>query len=367
MKSKLISIPQINSVNKYQDELYKIHSSNENGINIRKEINFEKNKVISVDLEDERDLEILKSFAGQSDVIVEDNQILSIPKPVKSSGFLETIKSFFLVEKDYYPNKPINLNHRIKYKINVVAVLDTGLSDNIINIQGSVYQGINTCGAGNPTIDITDKQGHGTFVSSIVCWNNAGLCLYPIKVLGDEGKGSLDDIAEGLQYALVKADVINMSLGGGGYSQIFHNIIKEVTSKGIIICCASGNEGGSVSYPAAYPECIPVGSYNQYNKISSFSNFGPEMVKGLVAPGENISGLGLDGVSMVKMSGTSMATPYVSGCCSMMKYIDNSINTETARELFKQSCNKIKGVSEEMQGYGRLDPHTLIDILFKNF
>lgn len=413
MGSKIIQINKSNKSNKIQAEIYRIHNSEDNTVHIRKDVDFNKFRTISVDVNNQQDEEILDQFVKSSpDAIVEDNQILKIQTcqpSIKNSvrRFWDRFTSFFHkpqsdtnnISNIPYPEYDIppisDIKKKNEYIVDtrlwgifasrcsyvwdkgytgrgiVVAVLDTGLTNNPTPaFQNRILEGVNTCGSGKPTSDTTDKQGHSSNCSGIIGMNYNKLfgvapecTILPIKVLGDEGVGSLDDIAEGLKYAMdLGADICSMSLGGGGYSQIFHNIIKEVTSKGIIIVCASGNETSAVGYPAAYPECIPVGAYNKYNKISYFSNFGPEMSGGLIAPGEDIIGIHIDGVHESVMSGTSQATPHVSGTCALLKQISKKcVTPEIARQALANGAVKILGVNVENQGNGKLDvPNTIL-------
>jgi len=412
MGSKIIQINKSNKSNKIQAEIYRINNSEDNTVHIRKDIDFNKFRTISVDVDNKQDEELLNNFVKSSpDIIVEDNQILKIQTcqpSIKNSirRFWDKFTSFFHkpqldtnnINNIPYPEYDLPSILDIKKKNEfivdtrlwgvfasrcsyawekgytgrgiVVAVLDTGLTNNPTPaFQNRVLEGVNTCGSGKPTSDTTDQNNHGSNCSGIIGMNYNKLfgvapecTVLPIKVLGNEGNGSLDDIAEGLKYAIdLGADVCSLSLGGGGYSKIFHNIVKEVTSKGIIIVCASGNETSAVGYPAAYPECIPVGAYNKYNKISYFSNFGPELLNGVVAPGEDIIGINIDGIHESVMGGTSQATPHVAGCCALLKQISKkTVTPEIAREALANGAVKIIGVNAENQGNGKLDvPNTI--------
>src|SRR5690606_2525953 len=112
--------------------------------------------------------------------------------------------------------------------------------------------------------------------------------LIPVKVLGDNGSGSVYGIIEGILHAAnVGADVINMSLGGGGYVQAFDNACQTAMSKGVIIVAASGNEYSSrISYPAAYDGVIAVGAVDSNRNRASFSNYGTGL--DVMAPGVNV-------------------------------------------------------------------------------
>lgn len=382
-------------------------------LNILKEIKSDDGQILSVDALDESNLEKLKQTDG---VIVEKSQTLNtmgINIPWYRSLY-EGIKNFFLnksrlktysinnvpfpeSELNNYPcpsNTPSKTNFNINKKLwNIntsraenawqygytgkgirVAVVDTGISRHTC-LDAAVADGFNTVGPGAITYDFTDNQGHGTHVSSTAAARNinndinliygiAPECtIIPVKVLGDNGSGNIEDIIEALELLKDKnVDVINMSLGGGEYSQIFHETLKNLAARGIVVVVATGNENSDVGFPAKYPECIPVGSHNAYNKISYFSNYGPDLAdRGIVAPGEKIYGCNLKN-GFTYLSGTSMATPAVTGAVALLKQIDKTrVNLEVARESLRTGSVTISGIDANHQGSGKLDvPNSIV-------
>src|SRR5699024_2569630 len=136
--------------------------------------------------------------------------------------------------------------------------------------------------------------------------------LIPVKVLNDSGSGSMFGIQQGIIHAAsVNSDVINMSLGGGGYDRGMDEAIQTANNRGTIIVAATGNDGiGRVSYPAAYSGSIAVGSVTSSKTRSYFSNYGPEL--DVMAPGSNIYST-LPNSWNDYVYGTSMARPHVAG------------------------------------------------------
>lgn len=204
-----------------------------------------------------------------------------------------------------------------------VAILDTGLW-NHRDLPEPVF-------AANFTRSHTiyDQLGHGTHVAGtvgarldgagVVGW--APKCkLGCLKVLGDDGTGSSESIGNAIRYAVEhKADIINMSLGGGFDPSIAQACLDAV-QQGVFIICAAGNEGevagvNTVGWPARLLETLAVASYRKDGMISEFSSRGKEV--DMAFPGEDILSTWIDDAFRT-ISGTSMATPACSGLTALM-------------------------------------------------
>lgn len=226
-------------------------------------------------------------------------------------------------------------------------MLDTGvdfdhpdLADNIAWCMGfDIFGRPSTKGK-----DCADRNGHGTHVVGTIAAvdNTIGVVgvapkveIYAIKVLDDSGSGSYSIIAAGIEQALLgpdgvldsdgdgiivgdpdddAAEVISMSLGGTYDSRALHDMIIKAYNLGVVIVAAAGNDGASSPlYPAAYPEVVAVGAVDQNNVLASWSNRGAEVV----APGVDILSTYPNGYAV--LSGTSMATPHVSGVVALIQ------------------------------------------------
>jgi subtilisin family serine protease len=203
-----------------------------------------------------------------------------------------------------------------------VGVIDTGIDLSHPDLKSNIKGGYNTI---YPWKSPNDDNGHGTHVAGIIAAlnNSIGVVgvgpdidLYAIKVLNASGSGYLSDVIEGLDWAVANGmQVVNMSLGTSQNVLSFHEAIIRAYNAGVVIVAAAGNSGGAVSYPAAYPEVIAVSATDQNNQIASWSSRGPEV--DLAAPGVSIYST-YKGQSYATLSGTSMATPHVTGAAALV-------------------------------------------------
>lgn len=204
-----------------------------------------------------------------------------------------------------------------------VAVLDTGIAAEHPDLAAGVEAFEDFTRDGK-----RDAQGHGTHVSGIIGARANHLGVIGVapscrilmgKVLNDQGAGSNEAIAEGIRWAVsVKADVINMSLGGPTPSAVLERAVAEALAAGVAVVAAAGNEGeiglDTIGYPAKYPGVIVVGSVDRNLKRSKFSSIGERL--DVMAPGGQVLSTYPPRAYAV-LSGTSMATPFVTGVAAL--------------------------------------------------
>lgn len=203
-----------------------------------------------------------------------------------------------------------------------IAVIDTGVDPNQPDLAGQVVLYKNYVNAG---ASAADDNGHGTHVAGIIAGirNNSTegvgaspkAKVYAFKVLDASGNGDDYAVAQAIRDAVdyTPCRIISMSLGGEapGGDPILTSAVAYAQSKGAIVVAAAGNAGTTnATYPAAVPGVIGVGAVDNTNKLASFSNYGSTNLD-VVAPGVNILST-IPGTGMAYMSGTSMATPFVS-------------------------------------------------------
>lgn len=205
--------------------------------------------------------------------------------------------------------------------------------------------------------------------------------LMHIRVLDGRCGGSTYDVAQGVLYAIGAendsgevperpADVVNMSLGGGGYDAYFESVLQDAEARGVIVAASSGNDGASsVGFPARYDTTIAVGSVGFDGEVTSYSNRGENL--DLVAPGGG-NGAGIlslhkseEGFTYTEGNGTSMATPHAAGIFALMKGLHPDITPERVRSFIEAGV-----ITQEMgnegfdtlSGYGLLDAEKAINV-----
>lgn len=200
-----------------------------------------------------------------------------------------------------------------------VYILDTGIDEAHAGFGGRASVGFDATGG-----DGGDRQGHGTHVAGTVGADDYGVApgadLIGVKVLGDDGSGSYDDVIAGIEWvAGNSADnaVANLSLGGPA-SQAVDDAVNALAASGVFVAVAAGNEGqdaGNVS-PGGAEGVVSVGASDQNDATASFSNHGPAV--DIYAPGVGVEST-VPGGGTDSFSGTSMASPHVAGAAALYK------------------------------------------------
>lgn len=247
-----------------------------------------------------------------------------------------------------------------------VAVLDTGIDTAHPDLKANIKGGATFV---KNTRTYTDDNGHGTHVAGIIgALNNSigvvgvgpNIDLYAVKVLNRSGSGYVSDIINGLDWCIVNnIQVINMSLGTTVYSETLDTAVQKVYAAGIVQVAAAGNDGGAVNYPAALEHVIAVGATDSRDQISSWSSRGSQV--DLVAPGVSIYST-YKGSSYATLSGTSMATPHVTGAAALVIQAKGYYNEpdEVERQL-EASANDLGDPNfDNLYGHGLVNIYNAI-------
>jgi subtilisin family serine protease len=215
-----------------------------------------------------------------------------------------------------------------------VAVVDTGVDPTAPDLAGQTVAGASFLngvqGAATP-----DPNGHGTHVSGIIAavQNNGtgvtgvapGAKVMPLQAVDANGSATVADVAAAFNYAGQNGiRIVNASLSGATTSQTLEQSIANNANTLYVVAAgnnSSDNDSPSTpTYPCDLPDAnvICVGASDQNDQRASFSNYGAASVD-LFAPGVNIASTWLTSQgSYVYASGTSMATPMVSGTLALM-------------------------------------------------
>lgn len=277
----------------------------------------------------------------------------------------------------------------------IIAVIDTGVFRDHEDLRDKLLTGYDFIlmqpGGDDPGDSSQPGQStwHGTHVAGIAAaaTDNArgvagvswGAKILPVRTLG-EGGGRLYDTLQGIRYAAGlpndsgtvperRADVINLSLGGGTFVQDQADLYQEIRDLGIFVIAASGNSGGAVGFPAAYEAVFAVGATDAINQRAPYSSFGNEL--DFVAPGGDMrvdrSGDGypdgilstlIDDASGTPRSayafyqGTSMATAVASGVAALARSVDPNLTSDDLAQLLAQGL-----LTDDIEPEGK-DPET---------
>ena len=251
-----------------------------------------------------------------------------------------------------------------------VCITDTGYTGNHEDLRpytGSNISGDANDGLGNDTGDwFSDGHGHGTHVAGTISAhgnNGVGVIgvnrsnmvgLHIVKVFNNSGQwGYGSDLVAAINQCVdAGANVISMSLGGGASSNAERNAFENAYSAGVLSIAASGNDGSSsgndaLSYPASYDVVMSVGAVDSNKRVSSWSQKNSQVE--ISAPGVNVNST-LPNNSYDAWSGTSMATPHVSGVAALVW--GNHPDCEVA-----EIRNALNATAEDLGNSGRDDSY----------
>lgn len=255
---------------------------------------------------------------------------------------------------------PYNTGDGIK-----VCVIDTGINSAHPDLDGNYLTGIDYV---NDDDNPTDDNGHGTHVSGTIAaeLDGAGVVgvapkadLIVVKALNSAGSGSWSDIIAGIKWCANNgAKVISMSLGGSSGLTALKDAVDTAYAKNILVVAAAGNSGNkagkndSVIYPARYDSVIAVAATDSYNKRASWSSTGPKVE--ISAPGVSVKSTGLgDGYTTSTKSGTSMATPHVSGVAALIWKSNPNLSSGDVRNILDNTAQQIGTADRDnLYGYG---------------
>ena len=245
-----------------------------------------------------------------------------------------------------------------------VAIIDSGVNSMHEDFEGTDFEkGANMMDGSH---DVTDEQGHGTFVSGLLAAVKdnligiAGLCdeivIIPIKCFGKSVETNTSYVVASIYEAIdvYNCDIINLSLGVDRDLNSMRQAVDYAESKGVIVISAVGNGGDSIlNYPAAYSNVIGVGAVDQNGHVASFSQKNSSVF--VTAPGVNLLSTWFKGENSYKKdgSGTSYAAPLVAAAAVYMKQHNRSADVDDFKNILMESVTDAGAAGYDTSyGYG---------------
>ena len=244
-----------------------------------------------------------------------------------------------------------------------VALLDTGLDSSNPDFRGRRI----TAQSFVPGLPPQDGHGHGTHVAGTACGPRIPRRLprYGIafesdifigKVLDNNGRGMDRYILAGIEWAVTnRCSVVSMSLGapidpGQSFSAIYENLARRALAANTLIIAAAGNDSNRpqvikpVGHPANCPSIMAVGALDMNFGVAYFSNGGLNPRGGQVdiaAPGVNVYSSYKAPQLYARLSGTSMATPHVSGIAALLAQAHPGVSASALWKLLIQTARRL--------------------------
>eukprot|EP00986_Skeletonema_menzelii_P011483 scaffold5909_cov150-Skeletonema_menzelii.AAC.13 len=278
---------------------------------------------------------------------------------IQTNDILTTVSS--------HPNRYINTPVK-------VCIIDTGYN---IDHEDLPKEAVTQTDVGYGS-SFFDNDGHGTHCAGVigaVGGNERGVVgvipdenlfsFHIIKALNDEGIGTAFVMLRAIQGCIDNGSkIINMSIGSGFQSAIFREEFERAYDEGLLLVSASGNQGeGVYDYPASYKPVISVGAVDWHGNRAEFSNYNDQVE--LMAPGVSIkSTYTSDGYK--KLSGTSMATPYVVGAFALVWGYFPTCSNQQIRNVFARTAKRTShdpSGCDEKNGYGIIQAKAAFDAL----
>ena len=315
-----------------------------------------------------------------------------------------------IIQSKELNNVTIN-GEKITGKEEVICVIDTGINYAHPSLGGCTTQQYNSreCNkviGGTNTInissnDVMDYNGHGTHVAGIIAGNGSITGVAPkakllaVKALGDNGEGTAGTITLGIQWCIDNKEEYNISIisiSAGtmalfpnsneceNYFQYETNIVNNAIQKNISVVVATGNDGNyqRIAFPACVSKVIPVTSITKNKQYAENANRGINFPNMVSAPGVNIISA-YTGTNNAQLSGTSMATPHVSGAIALIQQANKLIHGEelntteiinliqtTGEKIYDSQTNKNYSLIQVKQAVMQLDNNPPNIILQKN-
>jgi subtilisin family serine protease len=226
------------------------------------------------------------------------------------------------------------------------------------------------------TNDPADDNGHGTHCAGTiggagddghgVVGVNWQVSLVAAKFLDADGSGTLDDAVKAIEYTTaIGVDMSSNSWGGGGFSETMDAAIREAEIKNILFIAAAGNDTSDNDrdphYPSSYEgdNIIAVAATDRADRIASFSSYGATSVD-VGAPGVGILST-FPGGRFERLSGTSMATPHVTGVAALIKSVYPAAKAAEIKARILNTTDRIPALEGKTLTGGRVNAFAALE------
>ncbi len=231
----------------------------------------------------------------------------------------------------------------------------------------------------------TSRSNHGSHVAGIIGAtgsNNTGIVgmapdvrMMALRFIGDTGTGSTSGAIRGIDYAVQKrVFAINNSWGSGGTSRALGEAILRAEKAGVLFLVAAGNGTDGVGfsidkkpwYPAAYnnSNVLAVAATKPDDYLTAFSNFGLTKVD-VAAPGAQILST-VSNQAYQNMSGTSMATPLVTGLAVLVKAANPNLTYREVIQIIRGSVDRKASLTNKVASGGRVNAYRAVTVAAQN-
>lgn len=307
--------------------------------------------------------------------IPDKSNLTKLSNQLSSFSQIKVVEPNFKIKTSYTPSDRSYSKQWYAPKINMpaawnstfgspdikVAVIDAGLQTTHPDLRGKIIKPYNAVTGENKL----PSSVHGTHVVGIIAASKdkigiTGIApnvkIIPVNVF-QRNEADIYTVADGIDYAVhAGADIINLSLTTEDYTEVLDDSIQSAIKKGVVVVAAVGNDKTSrPQYPAAYNNVIAVGATTKSDTRASFSNYGTYI--NLCAPGVDIYSTA-PGSSYRAESGTSMATPIVSGVSALILSKNPFLSpTEVTNILQRSSVDLGTKGWDKYYGYGRVNAY----------
>ncbi len=300
---------------------------------------------------------------------VPSDSLVRAAATLDDSGLIEAVQKNYQYEPEALPNDPYFTRQSHLDQVGaprawdttvgsenvVIAVVDTGINDDHVDLRNKVIGGWNVY---DNNADYSDVMGHGTLVAGVagadsdngtgvagVSWDSP---ILAVRVGNRQGLSSASHIASGILWAVANdAKVINVSFAPLWADRVIRSAVQTAFNSGSLVVISAGN-GGGTTRARGYREGVFVGAVDSNDELATFSDKGPFV--DLSAPGTSVRSTTRDG-SYQMVSGTSFAAPIVTGVAALVWSVNPDLRPATVQSILYDNAIDL-GFKGKDRSYG---------------